>query len=492
MNLKMSLKQKFIILVIIFATLLSGVALWISSRTISNMVDESYQNRANEIAATVARVIDAEAAQSLSDRIMAQYHATENKVSSEEWGSDEFNAYIAEFEHYRDSDEYKKLLQQMRSLQEVNSVDCIYMWDMDFEGKQCVYIVDAALEDECPPGCFDPLYDFNEGIIENPDQGLPAYITDTEEYGWLVTAAAPIYNAKSELVSYACVDISMEMIREEQRGFIRTLAGVLIALTVLICYVAIKIIDRNLVNPVNLLSDAALRYRESKRAEKAMFDELDIHTGDEIEILHNSMVQMEKDIDNYIDDLVKTRQQLSSSKQKAAEMDELAHKDSLTGIRNKLAYDQAESKLRKELKDGETKFGIAVVDLNDLKYINDNYGHDCGNVALVRVAKHICDVFLHSPVFRIGGDEFAVILKNNDYDKIESLCAEFDERLAAQDKEDLQPWEKVKAAIGYALYDPKVDESVDDVFRRADQEMYQKKVALKKKARKESKKKEKK
>ena len=479
MDLKMNIKKKFIILVIIFATLLSGVALLISSKTISDMVDETYKNRANEIAATVARVIDADATEKLSDEILDIYHKSDDKVSSEEWGSEQFNNYVAKFEYLRDSKEYQTLLKQMRSLQEVNSVDCIYIWDMDFEGKQCIYIVDAALEDECPPGCYDPLYDFNEGIIDDPDRGLPAYITDTEEYGWLVTAAAPIYNDKGVIVSYACVDISMELVRNEQRGFITTLAGVLIAITVFLCILTIRIVDRSIVKPLNLLSDAALEYTAAKDKVKASFDELDIHTGDEIEVLHKSMIQMDDDINNYIENLTKTRKQLSSSKQKAAQMDELAHKDGLTGIRNKLAYDRDEEKLKKELKNGETQFGIAIVDLNDLKTINDTYGHDCGNIALIRITKLICNVFLHSPVFRIGGDEFAIILKNNDYDKIDSLIEEFYQILEDQNKEDLKPWEKVKAAIGYAKYDPEKDSSVDDVFRRADQEMYQKKKAMK-------------
>jgi len=59
------------------------------------------------------------------------------------------------------------------------------------------------------------------------------------------------------------------------------------------------------------------------------------------------------------------------------------------------------------------------------------------------------------------------------------LTAEFHQRLKALEKEDLEPWEKVSASIGYALYDPKLDNSVDDVFRRADQDMYQKKKKMK-------------
>ena len=480
MHLKLNIKNKFIILVAIFATILSGVALFISSRMITKIVDENYQYQTNELAATVARVVDAKASETLSDEVMAIYGSTDDKVSSEEWGSPEFDAYIAKLEHLRDTDEYKLLLQQLRSLQEVNSVDCIYIFDIDYVGKAVVYVVDAALEDECPPGCYDPLYEVNFGVIDDHERGFPAYITNTEEYGWLVTAAAPIHNEKGDVVCYAGVDVSMDMIRAEQRDFITSLAIAMIIMTVIICFITIRILDRSVVKPLNLMSSAALKYRDSKNNQKASFNEIKVDTGDEIEVLHKSMVQMEKDIDNYIENLVKTRKQLSTSKQEAAEMNELAHKDSLTGIRNKLAYDQEEDKLRADLRKGKKEFGIAIVDLNDLKSINDNYGHDCGNISIVKISRLICEVFLHSPVFRVGGDEFAIILKNNDYEKIDSLIAEFYEKLDAQDKENLEPWENVKAAIGYAKYDPELDQSVEDVFRRADQEMYEKKKALKK------------
>ena len=479
MNLKLNIKKKIIILIVIFATILSGVALFASSRTITKMVDESYQNRTNEIAATVARVIDADAAEKLTKELMSIYYSIDDKVGSEEWGTPEFDAYVAKYEHLRDTEEFKLLLKQLRSLQEVNSVDCIYLINVEFDNKQFIYIVDAALEDECPPGCFDPLYEVNYGIIDNHDLGFPAYITNTEEYGWLVTSAAPVYNGNGELVCYAAVDVTMDDIRKEQQNFITSLAFILILMTFAICFITIRMIDSSIVKPLNMLSKAALKYRSFQSREKASFNELDIKTGDEIETLHRSMVQMEKDIDNYIENLDKTRKQLSSTKQEADEMNELAHKDSLTGIRNKLAYDQEEAKLRNEFKAGKREFGIAIVDLNGLKFINDNYGHDCGNISIVTISKIICEVFLHSPVFRIGGDEFAIILKNNDYDKIDALTTEFHERLDALKQEDLEPWEKVSASIGYALYDPKLDNSVDDVFRRADQDMYQKKKKMK-------------
>ena len=115
-----------------------------------------------------------------------------------------------------------------------------------------------------------------------------------------------------------------------------------------------------------------------------------------------------------------------------------------------------------------------MVDMNGLKLLNDTYGHEKGNVAIKKTCSLICDVFSHSPVYRFGGDEFVVIIKDRDYDSIEEKIRQF----KSLSKETTgEPWERVNAAIGYALYDH--DDTVDDVFRRADHSMYEYKKEMK-------------
>ena len=89
----------------------------------------------------------------------------------------------------------------------------------------------------------------------------------------------------------------------------------------------------------------------------------------------------------------------------------------------------------------------------------------------------ICRVFRHSPVFRIGGDEFIVILQNEDLDNHDKLLAEFDRRMIASQKES-DPWKVVSVAKGLA-YCTVSDETPDDVFKRADEKMYQDKKNMK-------------
>ena len=92
----------------------------------------------------------------------------------------------------------------------------------------------------------------------------------------------------------------------------------------------------------------------------------------------------------------------------------------------------------------------------------------------------VCEIFEHSPVFRVGGDEFVVVLKFRDYRNVDNLVGDFNARLEKLQNDDtLNPWEQISAAIGYAKFDKSVDKTVDDVFKKADKAMYDKKVAMK-------------
>lgn len=157
----------------------------------------------------------------------------------------------------------------------------------------------------------------------------------------------------------------------------------------------------------------------------------------------------------------------------------LAYRDSLTGLRNTTSYKKWVSDFDKRVAEGETSFGIVMLDLNRLKETNDTYGHDMGNKLIVGAAQIISDTFKRSPVFRIGGDEFLVILQNRDLEDRDSLFERFEAECANTFIETEAISLPISIAKGFAIFDPSTDKKFADVFNRADTEMYQNKKRMK-------------
>ena len=157
---------------------------------------------------------------------------------------------------------------------------------------------------------------------------------------------------------------------------------------------------------------------------------------------------------------------------------ELARRDELTGVRNKTAFTELEQSLQESIdtKNGDTPFALVVCDLNDLKKINDTMGHNAGDEYIISAAKLLCDVFAHSPVFRIGGDEFAVYLKGDDFEQRKQYIDRLRETAVSNKGSGKGP----VLAVGMAEYDPSFDSDIKEIFDRADRFMYEHKRNLKK------------
>ena len=157
---------------------------------------------------------------------------------------------------------------------------------------------------------------------------------------------------------------------------------------------------------------------------------------------------------------------LSAARKKAV-------RDALTGVRNKYGFEDAEKRLNEQI--GAQKapaFAIVICDINDLKVVNDTQGHKEGDRYIQKACTTICDIFKHSPVFRIGGDEFAVICQGHDYEHIDELL-EMMNAANSQGKEN----GGIQIACGMARYAG--DRNVGAVFERADRQMYAHKAQIK-------------
>ncbi len=156
----------------------------------------------------------------------------------------------------------------------------------------------------------------------------------------------------------------------------------------------------------------------------------------------------------------------------------MANKDAMTGVKNKRAYVQTEDEIDKRILSGEQQhFAVIVCDLNGLKQVNDTLGHKAGDDYIRSACSMVCDVFSHSPVYRIGGDEFAVILQDRDYNRRDDLIHQLDRTLEAGKQNGIRP-----LAFGMSEFLCEKDMRVQDVFERADKEMYTNKEECKRKA----------
>lgn len=148
----------------------------------------------------------------------------------------------------------------------------------------------------------------------------------------------------------------------------------------------------------------------------------------------------------------------------------LAYLDGMTGLGNRTAFIEEQEK-------DDPLAGVTYIlfDINNLKQVNDQYGHQEGDLLICAVAKCIQDVFGESgKCYRIGGDEFVVILKDScasdTAEKLDAMSA----RVAQENEKRMIP---VSIAAGCAVWQEK--ETASQLYQRADADMYQKKLKMK-------------
>ena len=154
--------------------------------------------------------------------------------------------------------------------------------------------------------------------------------------------------------------------------------------------------------------------------------------------------------------------------------------DALTSLKNRTAFENAKNLLRNHvLAQDEIRFAAVMFDLNDLKKINDELGHGAGDIYIKNSSVLICNTFKHSPVFRIGGDEFVAIVKNSDYEKRYELLEEFKNEIERLSKDDVPAMDRISVACGMADYDEIEDDDIETLFKKADDRMYENKRLMK-------------
>ena len=225
------------------------------------------------------------------------------------------------------------------------------------------------------------------------------------------------------------------------------------------------------------LQENVKAYTEHKNVEIADKIKKEVKGKDEISLLSFQIANMIRELEKHIKEVVDMTKELTNQKIRTEMMKELAQTDSITFLNNRYSYSEKVNEINEDLKNQkDIKFTVIMIDLNFLKKLNDVHGHEKGDIAFQRVADYIKEVFGIGNSYRIGGDEFSVILTNDSH-RTEDLCKLFSEKLEQDNSET--PWQHVSAAIGFSFYNKETDTTFEDVSKRADDMMYTNKKIMK-------------
>ncbi len=153
-------------------------------------------------------------------------------------------------------------------------------------------------------------------------------------------------------------------------------------------------------------------------------------------------------------------------------LEQAALTDALTGMHNRRYFDEALREYLAAFGRIEKPVGLMILDLDHFKQVNDTHGHDTGDEALRVVAGCLRGLTrYHDVVARLGGEEFAVVVPNMSGDGLVRFAERIRKAIAAAVIASGNVRLKVTASVGLAVWDGQ--ETADDFFRRADQQLYQ-------------------
>lgn len=308
-----------------------------------------------------------------------------------------------------------------------------------------------------------------------------AFFVDATEWGVDYTGVTPLTDSSGKDVGLLCVDIDVTDMQREVAGYVVTIILLIVVVSLGFTALFMRWANRTIAAPIKLLEErvAEFAYAQKEADGKSLSPIIDpeIHTRNEVESLSRAVVRMSEDTVEYVRRIV-------DAEERARLMGELAHRDALTKVRNRSSYDAHMQELESEIAHGTAAFALVVADLDNLKGVNDRWGHERGNEYIIASCKVICDVYSHSPVFRIGGDEFVVLLRGKDYEQRDTLLDEVTSAFRRSREDDsAKPWMRLSASVGMAVFDPAANQRVEDVFVRADKTMYESKAKAKRTAR---------
>ena len=352
---------------------------------------------------------------------------------------------------------------------------------VDADSRYDMYLMDDGTNPCYQTGYFEER---EPEFIGTPADDIEPTITNGV-WGWLCSAYAPVIADDGEVVCYVGCDVDMETIMTERYRFCFYSVLCALGFTSLVLFGSMFFVRRIMVRPLDKLVVETKKFAPAKNVtyKQANVIDIEFRHKNEIEDLYQTIRSMQMDIIDYLSDISEIQKDnqkyiddLKDKEKQIGRISKEAYRDPLTKVGNKAAYIQKSEELDKTIADGTAKFAIIMIDINNLKKVNDECGHKTGDSYIQGCCRIICNICKHSPVYRVGGDEFVVIMQGADYEKRCDLYENIEDAFfESYNDESKKQYERYSASAGMTEYTDG-DKTVDFVFKRADKKMYENKM----------------
>lgn len=304
-KIKSSFSKKVAVMIFLLSLALTVAAVFGSFTIFSNTIDKYYKQITTHVAETVAVMADAGMTRRYAEEVKEQF--LKNLMSAQ--SSEQKAEFYIEFNQKIKDKEYQKLLDSLKKIKEANSVLCLYIVAIDPQSEEYIYIMNEEMADAISSSdAWEGFRRQNRKAFSQAEDGKFAYIAKTDKYGRICCAGAPIVDEDGNIIAYVMANRSMNKVMKEREIYLLKLMTALIFFAVILTALMIWKMKKSVVEPINKLTLFASRYVKEKekghlQKDTSVFQQLNIHTGDEVEKLCDAFCQMEQDINRYIEDL---------------------------------------------------------------------------------------------------------------------------------------------------------------------------------------------
>ena len=373
------------------------------------------------------------------------------------------------------SENFQKVLSSLRLF--LDHMDMKYIYAVKHvSGQSFVFLADP---DPIDPGQFGEPIVYTKAL-EKASQGIASVDENpfSDRWGKFYSAYSPVYDSEGNLVCIIGVDYDAAWF-EDMIAMHTASILIICTLSVLIGAFIVLLISNRFQRRFRILSDELSSLSDEVNAlNKEMAPPEEFHAKPS-----RQPAEAEEDSPSHVgtfDALEnKIKQTRQDMRQYASYVHEQDFTDPLTGVGNKMAYQELTRDMDLKIADGVADFCIAMFDVDGLRQINDEYGLNAGDQVIFDTATLLLQAFRPETIFRIGSDEFIVLVQDFTAKDLEHSLNVIE---TAQRKENSQKdatKQTPSLAKGVAFFDAKQDHTCNDVLKRANKMLKQNKAASK-------------